>query len=93
MQDIATRLECHRNTVRRTCRQYEQHGLAGLFGPIQRSGRPREIFPLQRAQIVELASLEPIAEGLHITHWSSEDLAREAVRQKIVPQISARTVR
>jgi len=49
--------------------------------------------PLQRAQIVELASLEPIAEGLHITHWSSEDLAREAVRQKIVPQISARTVR
>lgn len=49
--------------------------------------------PLQRAQIVELACLEPVAQGLHITHWSSEDLAREAVRQKIVPQISSRTVR
>ena len=42
---------------------------------------------------MELACLEPIAQGLHITHWSSEDLAREAVRQKIVPAISSRTVR
>ena len=31
--------------------------------------------PLQRAQIVELACLEPLAMGLHITHWSSKDLA------------------
>jgi hypothetical protein len=49
--------------------------------------------PLQRAQIIELACLEPIAEGLHISHWTSEDLAREAVQQGIVPQISSRTVR
>lgn len=49
--------------------------------------------PLQRAQIVELACLEPIARGLHITHWSSEDLARQAVRQGVVGQISTRTVR
>jgi hypothetical protein len=28
--------------------------------------------PLQRAQIVELACLEPVAKGLHITHGSSE---------------------
>jgi hypothetical protein len=38
-------LDCHRNTVRQTCLQYEQLGLEGLFGPIQRSGRPREISP------------------------------------------------
>ena len=31
--------------------------------------------PLQRAQIVELACLEPVAKGLHVTHWTSEDLA------------------
>ena len=49
--------------------------------------------PLQRAQIVQLACLEPIAQGLHLTHWSSEDLATQAVREGIVPQISARTVR
>src|SRR5881628_2163935 len=54
-----------------------------------RSGFP----PLQRAQIVELACLEPIARGLHITHWSSRDLARQAVADGIVSAISPRTVR
>src|SRR5271165_6238172 len=49
--------------------------------------------PLQRAQIVELACLEPIAEGLHITHWTSADLARQAVSDGIVQAISGRTVR
>ena len=49
--------------------------------------------PLQRAQIIQLACLEPIAKGLHISHWSSEDLALEAVRAGIVASISARTVR
>lgn len=49
--------------------------------------------PLQRAQIVQLACLEPIAKGLLITHWSSQDLARQAVIDGIVPHISARTVR
>jgi hypothetical protein len=56
-------------------------------------GVPRRFPPLQRAQIVELACLEPIAEGLHITHWTSEDLARQAVADGIVPAISGRTVR
>ena len=48
---------------------------------------------MQRAQIVELACLEPVAKGLHITHWSSEDLARQAVADGIVAHISPRTVR
>jgi len=48
--------------------------------------------PLQRAQIVALACLEPVARGLHITHWSREDLARQAVADGIVPSISARTI-
>jgi hypothetical protein len=55
-------------------------------------GRPQEISPLQRAQIVELACLEPIAEGLHITHWTPQDLARQAVADGIVEVISPRTV-
>lgn len=49
--------------------------------------------PLQQAQIVELACLEPIATGLHITHWTSADLARQAAAQGIVPAISPRSVR
>jgi DDE superfamily endonuclease len=51
-----------------------------------------EFPPLQRAQIVQLACLEPIAKGLHITHWTSQDLARQAVEDGIVPAISDRTV-
>jgi hypothetical protein len=48
--------------------------------------------PLQRAQIVELACLEPVARGLHITHWSRRDLAARAIADGIVPTIDARTV-
>lgn len=59
-----------------------------------RAAAIRRVFPpLQQAQIVELACLEPIAKNLHITHWASEDLARQAVLDRIVPAISARTVR
>jgi DDE superfamily endonuclease len=54
---------------------------------------PSSFPPLQRAQIVELACLEPIAKGLHITHWSSFDLAHQAVEDGIVETISPRTVR
>jgi hypothetical protein len=57
------------------------------------AGAPRRFPPLQRARIVEPACPEPAAEGLHITHWSSADLARQAVADGIVPTISPATVR
>jgi transposase len=92
-QSIAQRLQCNVRTVRRTCIRYEHLGLRGLLVLADRSGRPAQITPLQRAEIVRLACLEPIAKGLHITHWASTDLAREAVVEGIVPAISGRTVR
>lgn len=49
--------------------------------------------PLQRAQIVELACLEPVAKGLHVTHWSGEDLARQAVVDGIVEAVSPSMIR
>ena len=49
--------------------------------------------PLQRAQIIQLACLEPLARGLHITHWSSPDLARQAVADGVIDAISPRSVR
>lgn len=54
---------------------------------------PSSFPPLRRAQIVQLACLEPIARGLHITHWTSIDLARQAILDGIVPAISDREVR
>ena len=65
---------------------------ASWASPSDRAARPG-FPPLQRAQIVELACLEPVAKGLHITHWSSEDLARQAAADGIVASISPRTVR
>lgn len=40
-----------------------------------------------------MACLEPVAEGLHITHWTSQDLARQAIVAGIVDAICPRTVR
>lgn len=57
-----------------------------------RAGRPG-FPPLDWLRIVRLACLEPVARGLHITHWSSADLARQAVADGLVPAIGARTVR
>jgi transposase len=92
---IAARMGCGEATVWRTCERYRQSGLEGLLTDDRRghSGRLEQITPLQRAQIVELACLEPIAKGLHITHWSGEDLARQAVDDGIVASVSARTIR
>jgi len=92
IQTIAARLECDRATVWRVCRRYQRGGLQELLLDDPHVGRPQEISPLQRAQIVELACLEPIAEGLHLTHWTSKDLARQAVADGIVAAISPRTV-
>ena len=65
-----------------------------LSAPKRRAPAARNGFPpLQRAQIVQLACLEPVAQGLHLTHWSSFDLARQAVSRGIVTSISPRTVR
>jgi DDE superfamily endonuclease len=61
----------------------------GRGTPAATSGFP----PLQRAQVVALACLEPVAKGLHITHWSLEDLARQTVLDGIAPAISPSTVR
>ena len=92
---VAARLECDEATVWRACQRSRRGGLATLFADGRRGkpGRPPRISPVQRAQIVQLACLESIAKGLHITHWSSEDLARQAVADKIVPVISPATVR
>lgn len=92
---LASQLQCNESTIWRTCQRYRDLGLNGLLTDQRQnnSGRDMVISPLQRAQIVELACLEPVARGLHITHWSSNDLARQAVADGIVAHISARTVR
>jgi transposase len=92
---LASQCNCSESTVWRTCQRYRHGQRAGLLADQRqgRSGRDLQITPVQRAQIVALACLEPIAKELHITHWSSADLARQAVEDGIVTSITARTVR
>src|SRR5947207_2290575 len=94
-EDLAARFECDESTIWRTCQRYRDLGLDALLSDQRQghSGRDLGITPVQRAQLVELACLEPVAKGLHITHWSSEDLALQAVTDGIVASISPRTVR
>jgi transposase len=94
-ESLASKLDCDESTIWRTCQRYQRFGLMDLLTDQRQghSGRELQITPVQRAQIVELACLEPVAKGLHITHWSSDDLARQAVADGIVAGISARTVR
>ena len=94
-EHLAYRLGCAESTVWRACQLYRASGLDGLLagGRPGRSGRDLGIAPVQRAQVVELACLEPVAKGLHVTHWSSADLARQAVQDGIAARISPRTVR
>ncbi|MGE5754913.1 MAG: helix-turn-helix domain-containing protein [Planctomycetaceae bacterium] len=42
---IAFQMQCDESTVWRTCRRYEQSGLAGLLAPPRRSGHPDRISP------------------------------------------------
>ena len=92
---LAAELGCDEATIWRTCERYREAGLEGLLADHRQghSGRVQQISPVHQAQLVELACLEPIAKGLHITHWSSQDLARQAVADGIVPSISSATVR
>jgi len=94
-RDVAAPMACGVATVWRTCERYRQDGLEGLWadGREGRSGRREQLTPVQRAPILELAGLEPIAKGLHLTHWSSQDLARQAVADGLVGSISPATVR
>jgi transposase len=92
---LASQLDCDESTIWRACQRYQRLGLEGLLADQRQghSGRDLQITPVQKAQIVKLACLEPVAKGLHITHWSSDDLARQAMQDGIVADISPRTVR
>ena len=66
--------------------------ILNVLGDDYRSGGPTKFTAEQVAQIIGLACEEPSKAGLPFTHWTAEELAREAQRRKIVPQISRRHV-
>ncbi len=70
----AEQFQCHQATVWRACHRYQTEGIVGLTRRQQEGtlAAKRHDFLLERAQIIELACLEPLAKRQHVTRWSSE---------------------
>jgi hypothetical protein len=71
---VAEQFQCEQATVWRACHRYQTEGVVGAHanGRKEDSRRHATIPPVERPHIVELACWESLAQGLHITHWSSE---------------------
>src|SRR5215207_835188 len=70
--------------------------LAGLVEEVlvdePRSGKPATFTPEQVCRIVALACENPRESGRPVTHWSTTELADEALKRGIVQSISPRSV-
>lgn len=90
----AERLEVWRKTVS----QWRGRWLASADGSAlkrlsdaPRSGAPCRITAEEQCAIIALACQRPRDCGLPLSHWSASDLAREALRQELVAQLSPRS--
>ncbi len=66
--------------------------IAGVPADAPRSGAPATFAPEQVVQIVALACEHPEESGRPVTHWTTPELAAEAVKRGIVDSISPRSV-
>jgi transposase len=89
---IARDLRVHVDTVRKWRRRFAAEGLAGLRDR-PRPGRPRVFTAVQVAQVKALACEPPGQHELPLARWSATELAKAAVRQRIVTSVSASTIR
>jgi len=91
-QKIAEKLGIYKADVTRWTKRWVERGLEPLMDRLAdrpRSGRPDTICPEQWCQILAMACEPPETYGLPISHWSSSELAAEAVKQGIVESLSA----
>ena len=63
-----------------------------VLGDKPRTGAPADFTAEQIVQIIAIACEKPEESNRPISHWSSRELADEALKRKIVSQISPRTV-
>ena len=70
----------------------DEGSIAGRLADAPRSGAPATFTAEQVCAIVALACEPPAACGRPITHWSQNELAREAVKRGLVGSISQRSV-
>jgi len=67
--------------------------ITDLLVDAPRSGRPGVFTPEQIVEIIAIACEDPEEESERtVSHWTPREVAEEAMKRKIVPQISTRTV-
>jgi transposase len=89
---IAGQLGITTDTARKWRTRFAEHRLAGLADR-PRSGRPRRISALERAEVCALACQLPAATGVPLAHWTCPELAAELVARGVVSAVSASSVR
>lgn len=95
---IARRLAVSLPTVRRWRERwlifqgipFSQLSLDARLTDVPRPGRPIQISDAQVCQIVRIGCEAPADSGRPITEWTGREIADEAIRRKIVAQISPR---
>lgn len=64
--------------------------IQGMLLDEERTGSPAKFSPEQIAQIISLACEPPEESGLPVTHWTPNELAKEARKRGMVESISPR---
>lgn len=88
---IARQMGTNRTRVGEWLRRYEANGIDGLKDQ-PRSGRPAEITPLERHQVIAAACKKPSEFGLERGIWSHESLAGALEDNDLVRSVSSSTV-
>jgi transposase len=91
ISSIARKVGTIRLRVYQWLKRFEENRLDGLTD-LQRPGRPIEITPLERHQVVATACRSPQEFGFQRTLWSHATLANAVLSRKLVRQVSASTV-
>jgi transposase len=84
---IAEMLGLHQNYVRTIIKAFQKEGLEALK-PKYCGVRPRKFTDEQREALASLATSKPSDLDLPFQEWSLSRLKREAIRRKIVDDIS-----
>ena len=67
-----------------------EHLIEGTLGDASRSGTPPTFTAEVVAKLISLACERPEDSGLPVTHWTPDELAKEAQKRGIVEEISPR---
>ncbi len=87
ISSIARKLGTNRLRVGQWLRRFQEKGLEGLED-LERSGRPIEITPLERHQVIAAACRSPEEFGLGQPVWSHAALRQALIAKRLVREIS-----